>query len=318
MSENKSVLESFGGLRRILLLVGGLVFGAGIYHWLTTESGNAMSEVGAELGLEYDEVSQRRQLRGRIDDIGVAVDTTTENRGGDTLWFTDFKIYAPDQPHGRIVGASIRQKLIGGMKDSEWLDTGDADFDKAVLIEGDRNDTLGRLNAETRSAILAATDAGWTLDGVTWQARESGRVTSAEKIRSLLKVGMEAAKALRLRENSQDVAEPMPEGSTTAVTVVEDESAGEPVTEKNAIEALDEFYTPRSLEAALLLARNGDFREEVRNRLMTAVVSRDRTEEVIKVLGEFGGPLEIALLNSVKGEHEQAAKEAIAAIEARN
>lgn len=318
MSDKPSILETFGGPRRVLILLAVLVSGAGFYHWQTAESGNAMSEVGAELGLEYEEVSQRRQLRGRIDDIAVAVDTTTENRGGDTKWFTDFKIFAPDQPHGRIVGASIRQKLIGGMKDSEWLDTGDADFDKAVLVEGDSNEMLARLNAETRPAVLAAAEAGWTLDGVTWQARKSGRLTSADKIRSLLNLGLEAAKAMRLDENTHDVAEQMTEGFTKAVIVVEEESTGEPVTPENALEALDEYYTPRSLEAALLLAGNGDFREEVRNRLMIAIVSRKRTEEVIKVIGEAGGPLDIALLKSVQGEHEQAAKEAIAAIEARN
>ncbi len=320
MKENQTVLKSLGGPRRVALLLAGLVFGGGFYHWLTSESGNAMREVAIELGLEYEEVSQRRKLRGRIDDIGVAVDTTTENRGGDTKWFTDFKIYAPDQPHGRIVSAGIRQKLIGGMKDSEWLDTGDADFDKAVLIEGGPGDLLPRLNAGTRPAILAATDSGWTLDGVTWQVRKSGRMTSADKIRSLLKVGLEAANAMRLVENARDVAEPGTGGSATATaaTVEEKEGAGEPITPENAVEALDEYYTPRSLEAALFLAGNGDFREDVRTRLKTAILSRDRTDEIIKVLGEAGGPLEIPLLNSVTGEHEEAAKEAIAAIETRN
>ncbi|MDF1825049.1 MAG: hypothetical protein P1U68_10430 [Verrucomicrobiales bacterium] len=318
MKEEHTVLETLGGPRRVALLLAGLVFGGGLYHWLTSESGNAMREVAMELGLEYEEVSQRRKLRGRIDDIGVAVETTTENRGGDTKWFTDFKLYAPDQPHGRIVGAGIRQKLIGGMKDSEWLDTGDADFDKAVLVEGEPGDLLPRLNAGTRPAILAATDAGWTLDGVTWQLRKSGRVTSADTIRSLLKVGLEAAEAMRLAENAQDVAEPMTDGSATAAAVGEEESAGEPVTPENAMEALDEYYTPRSLEAALLLAGKGDFREDVRTRLKNAILSRERTDEVIQVLGEAGGPLEIPLLNSVTGEHKEAAKQAIAAIEARD
>ncbi|MEC5128719.1 hypothetical protein VSU19_18300 [Verrucomicrobiales bacterium BCK34] len=318
MNENQTVLETLGGPRRVALLLAGLVFGGGFYHWLTSESGNAMREVGIELGLEYEEVSQRRKLRGRIDDIGVAVDTTAENRGGDTKWFTDFKLYAPDQPHGRIVGAGIRERLIGGMKKSEWLDTGDADFDKAVLIEGAPGDLLPRLNAGTRSAILAATDAGWTLEGVTWQVRKSGRMTSADKIRSLLKVGLEAAKAMRVVESARDVTEPVTGGSATAATVAEEERAGEPITPENAMEALDEYYTPRSLEAALFLAGKGDFREDVRTRLKTAILSRDRTDEIIKVLGEAGGPLEIPLLNSVTGEHEEAAKEAVAAIETRN
>lgn len=197
MDGKPSLVDHFGGPRRVMILSVLLILGVGYYRWQTVGSGDAISEVGRELGLQYERVSQRSQLRGRIGDIGVAVDTTTGNSAGDTKWFTDFKIYAPDQPHGKIIGASVRQKLIGKMKESEWLKTGDADFDKAILVSGSAEEILPRLNPEARPAVLAAVEEGWELDGVTWKARKSGRLTSAEKIRSVLDLGLAAAKATR-------------------------------------------------------------------------------------------------------------------------
>ncbi|MEZ5584125.1 MAG: hypothetical protein R3F37_16510 [Candidatus Competibacteraceae bacterium] len=95
------------------------------------------------------------------------------------------------------MSASLRQKVIGGMQDSEWLRTGDVVFDEAVLVEGEPTEMLAHLNDETRAAVLTATNAGWQLEDVTWKLRESGRVTSAEKMRSLLDKGLAAARALR-------------------------------------------------------------------------------------------------------------------------
>ncbi|MEZ5584126.1 MAG: hypothetical protein R3F37_16515 [Candidatus Competibacteraceae bacterium] len=94
MSKQKSILASFGGVRGVALMTIGFVVAAGFYHWQNFASGDAMQTVGAELGLDFFAEGQRRQLRGRIDDIGVAVETATENRAGDTHWFTDFKLYA--------------------------------------------------------------------------------------------------------------------------------------------------------------------------------------------------------------------------------
>ncbi len=91
----------------------------------------------------------------------------------------------------------------------------------------------------------------------------------------------------------------------------------EPVTPENALDALDEFYTPRSLEAALMLAAAGDERQDVRSRLSAAIMTRERIAESIEALAKVGGPGEIRVLNAVIGEHESAAKAAVADIEAR-
>ena len=331
MSEKKSVLQAFGGVRGAVLMTIGLVLSAGFYHWLNAGSGEALREVAADLGLEVHEQGQRRQLRGRIGDIGVAVDTTPENRGGDTRWFTDFKVYAPDQPHGRIVGTGLRQKVINSMQGSEGLSIGDPEFDKAVFVEGDPADMLAHLDAEARAAILAATDAGWELQDVTWTARKSGRMTNAGRIRSLLDLGLAAARAARcddpaaaLRNRAE--TDPSPGVRAAAAAAVRDGGDGvlggiggasDPVTPANALQALAEVNTPRSLDAAILLARAGDHRQEVRTRLLGAVFAQERMGEVIDLLGEVGGQVEIAVLSSVEGEHEEAAKAAVAAIESR-
>jgi len=332
VSERKSIVETFGGVRRIALLIVVFAVGTWFYHWQTAASGDAMAEVASQLGLQVYAEGQRRQMRGRIDDIGVAVDTTTERLAGDVRWYTDFKIYAPDQPHGRIVGASLRQQAIGGMEGTEWLSTGDEVFDDAVLVEGDPATFLAHLDAEARTAVIAATEAGWALEAFTWSARESGRVGSADKIRSLLEVGLAAARALR-SSGDQDAAlaergqnDSSPGVRAAAAEARKNDASGwsgavaeasAPVTRENALDALAEVYTPRSLEAALMLAQAGDDRQEVRGRLVAAISAKERVEEVIAALAKVGGPVEIAMLTVVTGEHEAAAKAAIAQIEGR-
>jgi hypothetical protein len=306
MDERKSIVETLGGKRRVILLVMGFAVASGFYHWQSTGSVQAMRRLASELGLEVSNEGQRWQLRGRIDDIGVNVQTTTENLAGDTRWFTDFKLYAPNQPSGRIIAASLRQKAIGGLQDVDWLATGDADFDEAVLVHGDPAEMLLHLDDAARAPVRAAAEAGWQLDGVTWSARESGRLTSANKMRALLDLGLAAARAM---DKAGPAAAPLPDAPVDAMAA--------PVTPANALEVLAEVNTPRSLEAALLLGRAGDTRQEVRNRLASAIYAGDRVAEVVALLGDIGGQLEIVVLNSVTGEHEEAAKAAIAAIQQR-
>lgn len=301
----------------MVLLVVGFAAAVGFHHWQNSGSGNALQEIGSELGLQYEEVSQRRQLRGRIDDIGVSVKTTTENRGGDTHWFTDFEISAPDQPHVRMVGASLRQKAIGGLQGEEWLETGEPAFDDAVLIKGDPAEILGRLTEKTRPAIQSATDAGWELEALTWKARESGRMTNAAKIRSILEAGLAAARALQETQGAAVSAATNSDLPTNGPADTTANPSPDSASSTDDLEALAEVNTPRSLDAALRLAKAGDLRQEVRNRLILAVISKERLEEVIALLGEVGGPIDIALLSSIKGEHEEAAQAAIAAIESR-
>lgn len=210
MTEHESGLKRFGGVGRIALMAAVFAIASGFYHWQNSGAGDAMREVGAEFGLEVHEEGQRRQLRGRIDDIGIAVGTTTENRSGDTLWFTDFALYAPDQPMGRIVGATLRQKAIGAVQGAEWLKTGDAAFDEKVFVEGDPAEMSAHLDDEARAAILAATDVGWVLEDMTWTARKSGRMVSARKIRATLDLGLAAARATR--RGDEEVAQAAVEG----------------------------------------------------------------------------------------------------------
>jgi hypothetical protein len=306
--------------------------GSWVTHWKIDAGGDAMAEVASELGLHVHQKGRKHQLRGRIDDIDIAVGTTSERLAGDIKYFTDFEINAPDQPAGRILSANLRQKVIAGMTGSKSLVTGDAAFDEAVFIEGDPAILLAHLDAETRSVVIAATEAGWMVEDFTWSARESGRVTNPKKIGALLDAGLAAARALRLagdqtvalRERAEQ--DPLP-GVRAAAAAAQEMDAGaasasvpatsEPVTPENALEALDEYYTPRSLEAALMLAAAGDDRQDVRSRLSAAIMTRERIAESIEALAKIGGPGEVRVLNSVFGEHEAAAKAAVAEIEAR-
>ncbi|MBK5969811.1 hypothetical protein Thiosp_01901 [Thiorhodovibrio litoralis] len=339
MGEQKSGEKNLPSKRRIVLLsIAGIVaigLGSWVTHWRIDASGDAMAEVASELGLQVHQKGRQHQLRGRIDDIDIAVETTSERVAGDIRYFTDFEIRAPDQPAGRIVGAGIRQNVIAGMTGAESLIIGDPAFDEAVFLEGDQATLLAHLDAEARSAVITATKAGWELEDFTWSNRKSGRVTNAEKIGALLDAGMAAAQALRL-SNDQSAAlreraekDPLPGVRAAAAEAMNTRAinadalmanvsaAPEPVTPENALEALDEYYTPRSLEAALMLAAAGDDRQDVRSRLSMAIMTRERIAESIEALAKVGGPGELTVLNSVFGEHEAAAKAAIAEIEAR-
>jgi hypothetical protein len=48
-----------------------------------------------------------------------------------------------------------------------------------------------------------------------------------------------------------------------------------------------------------------------------AIMTRERIAESIEALAKVGGPGELRVLNSVFGEHQAAAKAAVAEIEAR-
>lgn len=316
MEHQKSGLKAFRGKRGVILLVVCFIIAIGFFRSENVRSGNALREVAAELGLEVSKSGQRWRLNGRIDEIGVSVKTTTERSAGKSYQYTDFALYSPDQPYGTIVGSSLRQKVIGGFEETDWLSTGDQSFDKAVLVAGDPAEILPPLDEESRPAVQAATEAGWALDGATWKARESGHMTSAEEVRELLEVGISAVEALQASSDDLVTQSEQPTDDQASLPA-ESNDLSPTVTSSNAIEALSELITPRSLEAALLLARSGDSREEVRTRLMSAVYAGDRLDEVIRALGKIGGQIESVVLTSVKGAHEEAAKAAIAAIEDR-
>ena len=79
-----------------------------------------------------------------------------------------------------------------------WQNSGAGD---GVLVAGDPGEMAAHLDDEARAAVLAAADAGWTLEDGTWRARKSGRMVRATKIRSILDLGMAAARATQRSED---------------------------------------------------------------------------------------------------------------------
>ena len=204
MSEKKSVIQAFGGWGVVILIVLGFAAVLAYERWQRQGSGEALQEIASELGLNVTAVGIKRfQMRGRIDDIGVAVDTEllgggTELRHVGPNYYTSFKLYAPDGPSGRIVGVSLRQQAIDGWTGEQRMLTGDHAFDEEVFVSGDPATMLAFLNAEARAAVLPAAKAGWSLERATWSALEAGRMTDPDEIRSLLTLGLNAARATRL------------------------------------------------------------------------------------------------------------------------
>ena len=200
MNEKKSVFQAFGGVK--LLAVLAVVLVVGIYQsWERDSSQSSLQAAGVELGLNYFQEGNRPQLRGRIDDIGVAIDVTTDgvgsNKTSSVYYFTRFRLYPEGGPYGKIVGASLRQSVIEGLSDEEPIPTGDPAFDEAVLVFGNPADLLAHLGPDARGAVKEATAAGWALDGFTWEVKESGRMTNPDAIRRLLEIGLQAARATR-------------------------------------------------------------------------------------------------------------------------
>ncbi len=72
-----------------------------------------------------------------------------------------------------------------------------------------------------------------------------------------------------------------------------------------------------SFDSALAMAAAGDQSEDVRWALITALPDRERQARAIAALAQVGGKLEAMALRGVTGEHQAAAKAAIAAIEGR-
>lgn len=316
MSERKTVLEAFGGVKGIVL--GAAAFAAVIAFqaWDRGGSQTALQDLGAELGLEYEQSGTRPTLRGRIDDIGVRIEVTSEGVSNQsaTRVVTRFRLYPEGGPYGRIVGASLRRQVIEMASDEQPIATGDAAFDDEVFVFGDPASLLAHLGHVARLAVRAATDAGWTLDGYTWEAREPGRMVDPADVRLLLDLGLEAARSTRLEEGAEPKA--MLAAGVDQVSL-ETPPATAPTSVDEALAALVETGTDNAIEAAIFLAALGDGRDEVRNELMMAIIKPEWQPRVIEVMEVLGGPLELTLLTTVKGENEAAAKAAIEAIEAR-
>ena len=329
MSGRKSVLQAFGGWVGVVLIVVGLVAVLAYERWQRQGSGEAMQAIAREFGLNVTGVGKRFQMRGRVDDIGVAVDTTTDLSVGEVNYYTSFKLYAPSGPSGRMVGADLRQQALDSLTGEQRLLTGDPTFDDEVFVSGDPAEMLAYLDAEARAAILPAAKAGWSFEGATWSALEAGRITDPEQIRTLLTLGLAAVRATRLDSDIETALRERAERDPVAgVRAAAEAARGTPiaaatpvrafVSQAEAVAALEPIGSESAFSAALYLAEQGDDRQAVRMALVGALVDSQRQARAIDALAKVGSRLDVAVLRVVKGDQEAAAKAAIEAIEARH
>ena len=325
MSNGQSAIEKFGGWRRIALIVGGLAAVIAFEAWQRQGSGDAMQVVAGELGLQVHSEGKRHHLRGRIDDIGVAVDVKTERVAGEIRYFTAFSLFPKSGPPGEMVGASLRQQALDSLAGEQRISTGDAEFDQKVLVSDSSAEMLAYLDAPARQAIIQATDAGWSYRAYSWSACEPGRITDPAKIRALLALGLKAARQVEgdvnvgsaLRKRAEHDPELGVRAAASAVLAGSEPARTVPMSTQEALQALEQTGSERAFLAALQLANQGDTRELVRRELIGSLVVRERQPAVIEALAKIGGPIEAAALTAVKGEHQPAAEAAIEAIQAR-
>ena len=193
-----------GGPKRLAMLVFGAMAAIVLIRWDGWRSAEALEEIGSRLNLVFVQKGQRAEVSGVVDGVDVRIRTTTDNSGGDVRWFTDFELDAFDQPEARIRAVSIRQSMIDYVQNGEYVSTGDNDFDDAVLVSGDLEEMIARLDVAARFAVKNATDTGWELKNGMWKLRKSGRMTNAENIQSVLELGIVAANALSLDMEVED------------------------------------------------------------------------------------------------------------------
>jgi hypothetical protein len=320
---------SAGGfsVRKVVLLVLGAVVGIGFLMWDRQGSEDAIRTIADEMGLQMESNGRRHTARGNVDGIGVTIKTTFENLAGETQIYTDLILHVPGAPPGRIFAENLRRRMIESFSGDQQLVTGDAAFDEAVVVVGPADQMLAHLSSDARSAIRAAVEKGWALkDGSPWQAREAGYMGNVNRMRSLLEVGLAAARTSRVKGDwraalqQQAASDPEPGVRAAAEVALHggpapaSVAADQPLDLETASEALQD--PDRAFDAALLLANAGDDRLAVRQALMQGLQSTDRQAEAIDALARVGDSLDIAMLRLMKGEHEAAAQAAIAAIEA--
>lgn len=288
-------------------------------RWDDSSSVNALEEVSAKLNLSFVEKGKRAEVMGVVDGVDVRIKTTTDNTGGEVRWFTDYELGGIDQPGGRILPASMRQSVIDYVAGSEYLSTGDEDFDNDVLVAGDLQEMKSLLNADARLAIKTATEWGWELNEGIWTVRRSGRMTNPDKIISILELGIAAANTLRSDLELDEAIRKQADSIEVEGTGSQGISDQNPtiVTLENADELLDDLYGPLSLDAALLLVSEGRSHENIILRITSAVLAKERPEETIPAIGKIGGEFEAAMLSTIDDDRKDLAQKAIAEIEQR-
>ena len=134
-------------------------------------------------------------------------------------------------------------------------------------------------------------------------------MTNPDKIISILDLGVAAANALRsdleVDETIRQQADPI-EGVGTGAQGILDQNPTV-VTVENADELLAKLYGPASLDAALLLVREGRSHENIIVRITSAVLARERSEETIPALGKIGGDFEAAMLSTIDDDRKDLA-----------
>ncbi|MEM9300522.1 MAG: hypothetical protein AAGE01_00340 [Pseudomonadota bacterium] len=197
-AEATSKLDAFGGVRGIVAMVAIVAAMIGYRVWERGAAADALGMVADELGLTAVRNGRHSAMNGQIDGVGVSVRTLSERSGGtDFRNYTDFVIQAPRGPSGRIVPASLRELTIGGVSGDERVVSGDAAFDESVIVSAMEAATLTALGADGRAAVVAATDAGWELERYRWKARMAGHLTDAQRIETILELGLAAERSLR-------------------------------------------------------------------------------------------------------------------------
>ena len=321
MSNPKSYVEIMGGPKRFALLVLGAVFAIVLIRWDGWRSADALEDIGSRLNLAFVKKGQRSEVSGVVDGVDVCIKTTTGNSGGDIRWFTDFELGAFDQPAARIQAVSIRQAVIDYAQGSEYVSTGDNDFDDAVLVSGDLEEMIARLDMDARFAVKEATHAGWELNNGIWKFRKSGRMTNAENIQAVLELGIAAAGALSLDVEVEDAIRRQAKNDPVhGVRVRAQALLGRSpaiATRQNFDDLLHAPYDASSLDAALLSAREGNAGESNRSRILSAVLANVRIEETIPALGKIGGLFEADMLSTIDDERQELAQKAIAEINHR-
>jgi len=298
-------------------LVMGLGFAAIVAYqlWRSERGEDVMQRVASELGLQVERSGKRSRLYGRLDDIGVEVRHVTERTAGNVSYYTRFNVFAPDAPPGRIEAASLRQRVLNSLSEEQALSTGDSEFDQAVRVYGPEQTMRAALDGESRQAVRSATDAGWSLDSARWTAIESGFVTDAAALRSLLELGLAAHRATRMSGT-----DPARRPATQVVSLAEQLALDAPPPPSSLDEArawLASGEHARAFEAAVMLATAGERGEQVRLALVGALPDQRRQARAIAALAQVGNRIDVMMLRAVRGEHQAAAEAAAKEIERR-
>ena len=283
MDEKTSFLTAIGGYRGIAAMVILLLLVFGYRFWEDRGSRDALASVAATLGLQASDA----RMSGVLDGSPVTVRLLTERTGGtDYRRYTQFEIVGSGAP-ARIVANRWHGTLSGADTDATPVTSGIPAFDEAVHVAsvgGQRNAapfdsaSLAQLDEHTRAALIAATEAGWSLERHRWQARETGHVTSPEVLRNQLALGLAAQRAW-------DASKPLFDAHRAAVQTRQDSARADVRAQQRAqqVETLEaqnaqrlrDFAARQADETERLTAESRARSDALRARIEAAQAERD-------------------------------------------